>query len=112
MEPLMAWAFLSVVVERMLEVIGRLFPVLDNVNIKEVNIKMIISFTFGCLFAFGGNLDFFHMVNIQFNIPYVGEFISAVFIMAGSNYIHDLISAVNRTKQDQEVIIVEVEKAE
>ena len=105
----MAWAFLSVVVERIIEVISRFFPVLDTVNVKQVNIKMIIAFIFGGLFAFGGELDFFQMVNISFNIPYVGQGISALFIMAGSNYIHDLISAVNRTKES-EVIIVEVEK--
>jgi len=111
MEPLMAWAFLSVVVERILEVIARLFPILDDVNIKQFNIKMLISLGFGALFAFGGNLDFFQMVNISFEIPYVGQAISALFIMAGSNYIHDLISAVNRTRQEQEVIVIEVEKA-
>jgi hypothetical protein len=110
MEPLMAWAFLSVVVERILEVIARLFPILDEINIKQFNIKMLIALAFGSLFAFGGQLDFFQMVNISFDIPYVGQAISALFIMAGSNYIHDLISAVNRTRQEQEVIVIEVEK--
>ena len=110
MDPLLAWIFLSVVVERTLEVVSKLFPVLDDVNLKEFNIKMGIALLLGLLFAYGGNLDFFQMVNIQFEVPFVGEAISALFIMAGSNYIHDLISALNRTKEDVEVIVVEVEK--
>jgi hypothetical protein len=110
MEPLMAWAFLSVVVERMLEVVSKLFPILDDVNLQKFNIKLLLALIFGVLFAFGANLDFFSMVSINFAYPYVGQAVSAFFIMAGSNYIHDLISAVNRTKDGEEVIIVEVEK--
>ena len=71
---------------------------------------MLIGLVLGGLFAFGADLDFFSMVNITFFIPYVGQGISAVFIMAGSNYINDLISAVNRTRAADEVIIVEVER--
>ncbi len=109
MEPILAWLFLSVVVERSIEIFAKIFPVIDDVYIKEFNIKMAISLGLGVLFAFGGGLDFFQMVSINFNIPYVGFAISALFIAAGSNYISDIISTLNRTK-DGEIIVVEVDK--
>lgn len=110
MEPLLAWAFLAVVVERAIEIFSKLFPILDDVNLKEFNIKMFIGLLLGGLVSFGAGLDFFEMVNISFAIPYVGMAVSAVFIMAGSNYIHDIISAINRTKESDAIIIVEVER--
>ena len=110
MEPLLAWAFLAVVVERAIEIFSKLFPILDDVNLKEFNIKMFIGLLLGGLVSFGAGLDFFEMVNISFAIPYVGMAVSAVFIMAGSNYIHDIISAINRTKESDAIIVVEVER--
>ena len=109
-EPLLAWAFLAVVVERTIEIFTRLFPILDDLNLKGFNIKMFIGLLLGAVVAFGANLDFFQMVNITFALPYVGMAVSAIFIMAGSNYIHDIISAVNRTRESDEVIIIEVER--
>ncbi len=106
MEPILAWLFLSVVIERGIEILGKLFPVIDDINVKEFNIKMAIALVFGGIFAYGGQLDFFSMVSINFAIPYVGYAISALFLAAGSNYISDIIQVLNREKQS--VIIVEV----
>ena len=101
MEPILAWAFLSIVVERIIEIIVRLFPILDDIKIKELDIKLGIAFIFGLVLAFGAQLEFFSMFNIEFHYLYVGQIISAIFIMAGSNYIHDLISALNRSREQQ-----------
>ncbi len=109
MESLIAWLFLSVIVERIVEVLVKLIPVIDNVKIKQFDIKMLIAFIFGAIFVFGADLDFFRMVNIEFTLPYVGYVVSSVFVMAGSGYISDIISQLGRVKE-QQVIVVEVEK--
>lgn len=109
MESLIAWLFLSVIVERIVEVLVKLIPVIDNVKIKQFDIKMLIAFIFGAVFVFGADLDFFRMVNIEFTLPYVGYVVSSVFVMAGSGYISDIISQLGRVKE-QQVIVVEVEK--
>jgi len=96
MEPLFAWVFLAVVTERLVEILTKLIPALGNLTIKEFDIKLAIAFAIGAVFAFGTNLDFFEMVGIEFAWPYVGQTTTAFFIMAGSNYINDIISMVRR----------------
>lgn len=111
MESLIAWLFLSVIVERIVEVLIKLVPALDDIHIKQFDIKMLVAFIFGGMFVFGANLDFFEMVNIEFDIPYVGYVVSSIFVMAGSGYISDIISKLGRTT-DPDIIVVEVERTE
>lgn len=109
MESLIAWLFLSVIVERIVEVLVKLVPVIGDIRIKQFDIKMLIAFVFGAVFVFGADLDFFRMVNIEFTLPYVGYIVSSIFVMAGSGYISDIIAQLGRVKE-QQVIVVEVEK--
>ena len=109
MESLIAWLFLSVIVERIVEVLVKLVPVIGEIRIKQFDIKMLIAFVFGAVFVFGADLDFFRMVNIEFTLPYVGYIVSSIFVMAGSGYISDIIAQLGRVKE-QQVIVVEVEK--
>jgi hypothetical protein len=96
MEPLFAWVFLAVITERFVEVLTKLIPALDQVTIKEFDLKLAIAFAAGLVLAIGAGLDFFDMVGIEFAWPYVGQTTTAFFIMAGSNYINDIISMVRR----------------
>jgi hypothetical protein len=109
MESLIAWLFLSVIVERIVEVLVKLVPAIGEIRIKQFDIKMLIAFVFGAVFVFGADLDFFRMVNIEFTLPYVGYVVSSIFVMAGSGYISDIIAQLGRVKE-QQVIVVEVEK--
>ena len=109
MESLIAWLFLSVIVERIVEVLVKLVPAVGDIRIKQFDIKMLIAFVFGAVFVFGADLDFFRMVNIEFTLPYVGYVVSSIFVMAGSGYISDIIAQLGRVKE-QQVIVVEVEK--
>ena len=111
MDSLLAWLFLSVIVERIVEVLVRLVPAIDQINIKHFNLKMLISFVFGGLFVWGANLDFFEMVNIQFELDYVGYVVSSIFVMAGSGYIADIVNMIGKSKET-EIIVVEVAKEE
>jgi len=99
MEPLFAWVFLAVITERFVEVLTKLIPALDQVTIKEFDLKLAIAFAAGLVLAIGAGLDFFDMVGIEFGWPYVGQVITAFFIMAGSNYINDIISMIRRENE-------------
>jgi hypothetical protein len=48
-----------------------------------------------CL-GLGGRADLFVMLNIPLEIAYVGSILTAVIISRGSNFVHDLIGALNR----------------
>ena len=100
MEPILAWALLAIVTERAIEIISKMFPILNRIKIVELDIKLVLSFIIGLVLVFGAELVFFDMFNIHFIIPYVGQILSAIFVAAGSNYIHDLIGAVNKIRQE------------
>lgn len=103
MEPLFAWVFLAIITERFIEVLTKLIPALDEVLIKEFNLKLAMAFAIGLVMAFGANLDFFQMVGIDFAWPYAGQVITAFFIMAGSNYTNDIISMIRSEHTEPEV---------
>ncbi len=111
MNPLLAWVFLAIVVERVIEMLVKFIPVLDEIHIKQVDIKMIIALMFGGISAFGAQLDFFELVGITFELPYVGFAITTVFIAAGSNYVSDIIGTLGKVKETQ-VVVVEVDRRE
>ncbi len=98
MEPILAWVFLAAVTERIIEVISKAIPAIDDVNLKQLNVKLLMALGVGLVFAFGAQLDFFKMIGVDFAWNYVGYILSAFFIMAGSNVIHDLISLINRSR--------------
>ncbi len=105
MEPLLAWVFLAGVTERIVEWLTKAFPVLGELKLQQLDIKLVLSLIFGLVFAFGAKLDFFEMVGVNFDWDYVGQIMSAGFISMGSNVIHDIISLVNRSKEESIVVI-------
>lgn len=99
MEPILAWIFLSIATQMIIEILVKVFPVLDEIEVPFIELKLIVALVFGILFAFGAGLDFFRMFNIDYAFPVVGEILAAVFIMAGASYIHELINAVNTSRE-------------
>jgi len=112
MDPIASWLVISIVVERLVEIIAEMFPAIHKLDNKYVEPKLIIALGLGFLFSFGANLNFFAMFGIIFTFPYVGESVSAVFIAAGSAYVHRVISEITaqRRKIDEEDLASEVKK--
>ena len=100
MDPIASWLIISVAVERLIEVIVRAIPYIDTINIKNLNIKLIMAFGFGLVFSYGAQLDFFKMFGITFIFPYVGEAVTALFIMGGSNYVAEIVSFVRKSREN------------
>ncbi len=95
---LLAWLFLAFVVERLVEVVLKLFPWFDKKRIIYVDVAMILALAFSLVIAFGANLDFFQMFGIEFAWPYVGPVVAAILMMGGSNLVHDIIKWVEASK--------------
>ena len=113
MDSIASWIVISVVVERLVEVISRMFPFLNHIKIKLVDFKLLLSLILGIFLSFGASLNFFSMFGIEFKILYVGEIISAIFIAAGSNYVHDIVSYLSvkrkETQLDEKLSLIKKE---
>ena len=99
MELIAVWLLLAFVIERLVEVIVKLMPFLKQLNIQEVNIEMFLALAASLVIAFGTELDFFKIFTIEFQYPYVGNVLSALFMSAGSNVVHDIIEWIRATKE-------------
>jgi len=100
-ELLMVWLFLAFVIERLVEVLVKLLPFLQEITIKQVNVEMLLSLLAALVLSFGANLDFFKLFSIDFQWPYVGCVLSAFFMAAGSNVVHDITEWVKASKEDK-----------
>ena len=96
---LLVWLFMAFVVEKLVEVVLRIFPFFDHKKIVLVDVALILALTFSLVIAFGANLDFFVMFEIQFQWPYVGPVISALLMMGGSSLVHDVLEWVQSSKE-------------
>lgn len=96
---LVVWLFMAFVVERLVEVVLRVFPMFDHKKIGMVNIAMVLTLVFSLVIAFGASLDFFEMFGITFQWPYVGPVVSALLMMGGSSLVHDVIQWVQANKE-------------
>jgi hypothetical protein len=101
MDPILMLIAVAIITERLVEVLGKAIPVLNKIKLNQLDIKLGIAFAFGLLFAVGANLDFFKMTGIEYRYGGVGVVVSAIFIMAGSNYIHELLRALRPSTDPQ-----------
>jgi len=47
-------------------------------------------------FGVGGVADLFELLGLPVAVPYLGTILTAVILARGSNFVHDLIGALNR----------------
>lgn len=80
--------FASIVVEGIVTYVDTIF-----VNGK-VQWKLIVSIAVGILIACAFGMDLFSLLNINSNIPFIGNIITGILISRGSNYIFDLLGKV------------------
>jgi len=97
------WVVLCVAIEFLIEVLKQIFPII-NTKIKGVDNERVIAFIFGLLMCFGASIDFFRMLGITYNIPYVGYILSAIFLAGGSGKLHDFIKAINTITGKNEIL--------
>ena len=77
------------IIEYVKEAIAGKFPV-------ETIVALVISF----VFAFGAGLDIFEITGIEFQFPYVGSAIMALFMSRGANWLHDIFDKLLQDKSE------------
>lgn len=60
----------------------------------KFSIDRIGALIVGLLLAIGTGLDFFSLVQIPLNIPYLGMALTGVLISRGANFVHDLLKKI------------------
>lgn len=88
MDVVAAWFAMAFIVEEAVEIIKRLFPILGEIKIQEVNLSLLLALAISLVITFGGGMDFFVMFNIEFGWPYVGPILSALLMTGGSEFVH------------------------
>lgn len=82
---------LAVMVEAIIEYIKDSF--IGNFQVEKV-IAVVVSF----IFAFGAGLNIFDIAGIDFQFPYVGEAVMALFMSRGANWLHDIFDKLLQAK--------------
>lgn len=93
------WLFCAVAVERLVELTVKIIPWLDKKKIANVDLGMLLAFTYALVIAIGAKLDFFTIFGIEFNIALVGYIIAALFMAGGTELIHSIINLSESEKQ-------------
>ncbi len=96
---LVLWVFLAFVVERIVEVVLKVFPSLDKKKFLGVETPLLLSFVFSLITAVGANLNFFDLFGICFRWYFVGYIFSALTMTGGSNLLHDIVEWVRTGKE-------------
>ena len=85
---------LAVVVEFLVEVIKKAFPGIDDLQLRYLDGENIIALILGIGIAIGAGIDFFALVDIDFQYPVIGAIVTGIFLGGGSSIIHDLVDGV------------------
>lgn len=99
MEVFLVVILVAALVEAIWEALKKvLAPVVDWLDYRGVpadQLGALLVALLVCL-GLGGKADLFAMLNIPLEIAYVGSILTAILISRGSNFVHDLIGALNR----------------
>lgn len=95
---LATWVFLAFAVERLVELVMNVVPMLDKKRVFGIQIPTLLAMALSLFLAYGSGLDFFAMFGISFQWRPVGPAITGLFMGGGSNLVHDIVEWVNAKK--------------
>lgn len=95
-EILIVIPIISFIIERSVEMVVRLAPILEDKRIEDMNIKMVIAFAFSLVIVGSLQLDIFREVFGIEMMAGVGLFFTALLLAGGSNVIHDLLDLAEK----------------
>ena len=95
-----ALVFLAVIVEGLVEWIKTIY------KSGKFQISQLIALVVGIVVCIGAEVDIFEIVNVPIAWPYVGSVLTGVLISRGSNYIHELIGLIGKSKDTIDTVIV------
>ena len=100
MDTITVWLFLSFTLERIVGLLLSVFPRLDKKQVVGVDIPVILALVLALVLSFGAHLNFFEIFAVDFQWPFVGNFLTAFFMVGGSSVVHDILGWVNASKEN------------
>ena len=101
METLLILCIVAMLIEAVWEALKPVFgKLVDNLQERGIPIDRIVSLLIAlviCL-GIGSGVDLFALLEIPLSIPYLGLVLTAVILARGSNFVHDLITALQEVK--------------
>ena len=104
MDLISAWLFLSLVVERVVELTLCMMPYLDDLRLLGINMPVALALVLSPLLSFGAQLSFFEIFEISFRWPWLGYLLTAFFMVGGSGAIHDVLGWIKGQKENSRVL--------
>jgi hypothetical protein len=92
--------FLSVVVEKLVQLIKDLVNVIPFFPDKFKPLTLqLMSLIFGLMVAYATNLNAFDLLNVKSVHPAVGVFVTGMVIGKGASFAHDFFSLIEKPKK-------------
>ena len=92
MEPLQLWLVMAFSVERLTEFIVKAVPAIEKQEVSAVKVPTLVALILALVVTLGTPLlDFFEMLNVEYEWPYIGQIVSALFIAGGADLVHKII---------------------
>lgn len=66
-----------------------------NLTKGQFTLKKGVALAVALILSFGTGLDLFEMIDIEFQIPYVGTVLIGIFMSRGANFLHDLFEKLH-----------------
>jgi hypothetical protein len=94
--------FLSVVVEKLLQLVKDLVNVIPFLpdKFKPLTIQLM-SLVFGLMLAYAADLNAFDLMSIKSAHPNIGIFLTGLVIGKGANFAHDFFSILEKPKKSK-----------
>lgn len=89
---------LAFIVERLVEIITNIFPQLNKIKVEKVNVKMLLTLIISLVVCIGANIDILQLIEVDVNMPYLGNVFSAILMSGGSEILHDIIDWIKANK--------------
>ncbi len=67
----------------------------------KISVDRVGALVVGILFAVGANLDLFHLVEIHFSHPFIGQVLTGILLSRGANFVHDILKSAEGIMQGQ-----------
>ena len=90
--------FIAFIVEKIVEILSEILPILNTVQKEKVNVKSLIALLVSLVICIGANIDILYLTSVQLNVPYAGNIISALLMSSSSEVLHDIIDWIKANK--------------
>lgn len=102
---IVVWLLLSLIVERIVELVLLLIPKLDKKQAAGVDVPVILAFTVALVLSVGAHLNVFEIFGVDYELPLVGTILTTFLLVGGASIVHSLWEWVNTTRKGNKPLL-------